>query len=70
MKKFKTISDITIWPFTGLPREFNSPQVKQNLISSLINFVYEWFHELVNYLSLEILGNQEMKTKSQNYVET
>ena len=34
------------WPFTLLPCKFYSPQVKWNLISSIINFIYELCYEL------------------------
>ena len=36
---------------------FDSPQVKQDLISSTINFVSAMYHELANNLSFSILGN-------------
>ena len=41
--------------------EFYSPQVKHNLIFSIINFVYELPHELLNDLTFRILGNYEIK---------
>ena len=40
----------------GPEYRFDSSQVKQDLISSIINFVYELPHELPNDLRLRILG--------------
>ena len=40
----------------GREYRFDSSQVKQDLVSSIINFVYELPHELPNYLRLRILG--------------
>ena len=40
---------------------FDSPQVKQDMISNIINFIYEFIHnlpdKLLNDLRLSILGN-------------
>ena len=40
-----------------------------DLISSIINFVYELPQELPNDLRVRVLGNQEILEKSQNWVE-
>ena len=50
--------------------KFNSPQVKQNLTSSIIKFVYVLPHKLSSNLSLRILESKRMKRKSNNCVET
>ena len=60
---WSTIIDIIFLQFTVFPCNFNSPQVKWNLISGIIHFVYELPNELPNDL-------KEMKRKSQNWVET
>ena len=39
---------------------FDCPQIKRNLISNIINFVWELSHELPIDLGLKILGNQEI----------
>ena len=46
------------------------PQVKQNVIFSITNLVYDLPHELVNYLRLRILGNKEILRKSQIWMVT
>ena len=43
---------------------FDSPQVKWDLISSIINFVYKMPHELSNNLRLRKLGNNRKISKS------
>ena len=47
--------------------QFNSPQAKPYLLSSIVNPVYELPHELQNNLRLTILGKLEMERKSQNW---
>ena len=49
--------------------KFNSPQVKQNLISRIINFLKDLPNDLPIDLRPRILGNEEMKWKSWNWVE-
>ena len=50
-----TILTIIFWEFTVFPCKFDSPQVKQGLVSSIIKFLYELPDELPNYLkTLEI----------------
>ena len=39
-------------------------------MSSIIKHVYELPHKFLNDLRLRILGNEEMKRKSQDLVET
>ena len=41
---------IIFWKFTIFPYRSDSPQVKQNLISSIANFVYVLTQELPNNL--------------------
>ena len=52
-----TILAIIFWQFAVFPLKFDSPQVKQNLISSIIKVLYELSHELQNDLKLRVLGN-------------
>ena len=47
----------------------DSPQVKQDLISGITNFVYELPYELPDKLKLRIFGNQEILGKSQSWLE-
>ena len=42
------------------------PPIKQNLISSILNFVYELPHKFLNNLSLKIFGNKEKKENKKN----
>ena len=58
-----TILVIIVWNFTIFQYRSDSPQVKQNLMSSIANFVYELLHELPNTLRLRILENQEILKK-------
>ena len=44
-------------------------QVKQNVISSLANLLYDLSHELSNELRLRILGNQEIAGACEIWVE-
>ena len=44
-------------------------QVKRDLISSAINFVYELLYESPNDLRLRIIGNQEILGNSQRWLE-
>ena len=48
---------------------FLSPEVKQSVIISNKQGVYEMLHELPNDLRLSILGNMEISGKSQNLLE-
>ena len=57
------------WEFTMFLCKFDLSQVRRNLISSKINFEDELPHELPNNLRSTILEDQELKTKSQNWVE-
>ena len=51
-----TIRAIISWQSTVFPLKFDSPQIIRDLISSIINFAYELFHEFPNNLRLrEIL---------------
>ena len=45
------------------------PQIKRNLISSIIDFIDEFPHELLNDLRPKLLGNQEKFEKSQVWLE-
>ena len=47
---YSIFNDIMYLPFTVFPCKFNSPKVKRNLISSIINFANELPHELSNNL--------------------
>ena len=69
-KKIQRILVIIFWNFTMLQYRSDSPQVKQKLIFSIANLVYELPHELPNDLRLRILGNQEKLEKFQILVET
>ena len=69
-KNFPKISDIISLPFTLFPCKVNSPQVKCNLKCSITNFMCDLPQELPNDVRLMILGNQERKIKSQNWLET
>lgn len=64
------MSDIIFLQCTVFLCTFNLPEVKQKLMSSIINHVYELPHKFLNDLRLRILGNEEMKRKSQDLVET
>ena len=48
---------------------FLSPQVKGSVIISNKHGTYKLLHELLNYLRLRILGNNERSGKSQNFIE-
>ena len=61
---------IIFWNFSMFQYTPDSPQVKQNLISTITNFVCELPHELQNGLRLITLGNQEILEKPQIWVET
>ena len=50
MEIFHTISDIIFLKFIAFTCKFDSPQVKQNLISSIVIFIYELPPELPNNL--------------------
>ena len=49
------IGDKIFWQFSVFPCNFDSSQAKENLISSITNFVCELPHELPNDLKLGIL---------------
>ena len=57
MRNFLILVDKIFWQFTVFPCKFGSPQVKQNLISSIMSFLYELVHELQNNLRPSIAGN-------------
>ena len=69
-KSFQAISDIINLQFSVLMWKFNLSQVKQYLISSIVNSVYKLLHELPNNLRLRLLGNLGMKRKFPNWVKT
>ena len=52
-----TVLVIIFWNFTMFYERSESPQVKENLISSITNLIYELPHEFSNDLKLTILGN-------------
>ena len=52
--------------FTAFACNFDSTQVKQNLMSRTIKVVYELLHELQVNLRLRILVKCEIKRKYQN----
>ena len=62
------IIDIIFLGFTVPLGKFNLPQVKWNLMSSIIIFVYDLSHELPNNSRPGILGNYGVGKKSQNVV--
>ena len=59
-KNLQTIMGITGWGFLMFYQIFFSPQVKQSMIISNKHGIYELPHNLVNYVRLRILGNQEI----------
>ena len=62
----KKFSDILFFQITVFPCMFNWLQVKPDLISSIINFVYKLIHEFPNNLKLRILtklGNEKKISK-------
>ena len=54
---------ITFQQFAVFPWKFDLPQVRRNLISSIINLVHEMALELPSNLKLKILGNKEIIAK-------
>ena len=52
-----TVLVIIFWNFAMFYERSESPQVKENLISSITNLIYELPHEFSNDLKLTILGN-------------
>ena len=52
-----TVLVIIFWNFTMFYERSESPQVKENLTSSITNLIYELPHEFSNDLKLTILGN-------------
>ena len=52
-----TVLVITFWSFTVFQYRTGLPQVKQSLISSITNLLYELPQRLLNDLRLRILGN-------------
>ena len=61
--------EILFWDFLLFYQIFLSPKVKQSMIISNKQGVYELPHELPNDLRLRILGNKEKLGKSQNLLE-
>ena len=47
-----TMLAIIIWQFTVYPFQFDSPQVKRDLISSIINFLHELQNALIDFRKL------------------
>ena len=68
--RLSTILVIIFWNFTMFQYRSDSAQVKRNVISSIKILVYELPHDLLNDLTLRILGNKEILVKSQIWVET
>ena len=64
-----TIMEILFWDFLSFYQIFFSPKVKQSMIISNKQGVYELPHELPNNLRLRILGNKEKLGKSQKLLE-
>ena len=60
-----TIIDITFFQFIMFPAKFKSLE-----LDSIINFIHELPHNLQKDLRLTILGNLQMKRKSQNWIKT
>ena len=69
MKNFQTISDNFFLQFTMFPCKFNSPRVKHNLVSSIINFAFklphmspdtkcQYFRKLKNEKKIPKLGDE------------
>ena len=52
-----TVLVTIFWNFSMFYERSESPQVKENLISSITNLIYELPHEFSNDLKLTILGN-------------
>ena len=52
-----TILVIIFWQFSAFLWKFDSPQVKRDLISSMINFLHELPYELPKDMRLRKLGN-------------
>ena len=71
-EKFQTIIDVKLLQITVFSWNFNFnlPHMKRNLIVSIINCICKLPPELLNDLSLGILGNLEMKRKFQKWEET
>ena len=67
MKNFQTIIDVKLLQITvfSCNFNFNLPCMKRSLIASIINCICKLPPELLNDLSLGILGNLEMKRKFQ-----
>ena len=66
MNVFQTILVIIFWLFTLFQYRFDSLQVKQDLISSIIEFIYEFSQELPSNLRLRAqdLQNWEVSNLS------
>lgn len=56
--------------FTMFQYRFDLPQVKRELIFSMLIFAYKWPYVLRNGWILAILENKEILGESQNWVET
>ena len=67
--RISTIKEIILWGILSFYQLFLSPEVKQSVIISNKQGVYEMLHELPNDLRLSILGNMEISGKSQNLLE-
>ena len=59
-----------ILEFYNILGQIRWPQIKENLISSIANFVYKLSHKLPSNLRLRILGNKEILEKPQIWVDT
>ena len=68
-ENFQTIMEIIFWEFLMFYQNFLSPQVKQSLIISNKQDVYDLPHNLLNDLRLRILGNKEKSGESPNLLE-
>ena len=66
IKIFQAIFVIKVWQITVVLCKLDSPQIKQDLISSVITFRSQPSRELSRNLILRIIGNQEIIGKGQN----
>lgn len=58
MEIFQTTRAVTFWQFIVFQCRSNLPKSKRELISSIINVVYELPHKLPNDLGLRNLGKK------------
>ena len=69
-QNFQRILVIVFWNFTIFEYKPDQPKVKQNVISSKRNLVYEVRHETPNDFAIRLLRKKEILGKSSIWVET